>query len=179
MENTETRLRNLWERALAGSESAYREFLTASASLLRSYVQRQLTRLGRSQSEAEDIVQEALLAIHAKRHTHDPDIPIMAWAYAITRYKMIDFLRASTNSTQTLPLEEIEDMIGTDPTQVEAGMIVRKIVAALPERMRRPIELMKLQGLSVSETAAITGTSEAAVKVNVHRGMKAMARALG
>ena len=90
-ENTEARLRELWDRALAGNESAYREFLTALASLLRSYVQRQLTRVGRSQNEAEDIVQEALLAIHTKRHAYDPDVPIMAWAYAIARYKMIDF----------------------------------------------------------------------------------------
>lgn len=179
MDGTGARLRNLWDRARAGSEIAYCEFLTALASLLRSHVQRQLTRLGRSQSEAEDIVQEALLAIHTKRHAYDPDVPIMAWAYAIARYKMIDFLRASENSARALPLDEIEEAIGPDAMQVEVSLAVRGIFAALPERMRRPIELMKLQGLSVRETAAITGMSETTVKVNVHRGLKAMARAFG
>jgi RNA polymerase sigma-70 factor (ECF subfamily) len=34
---------------------------------------------------------------------------------------------------------------------------------------------MKLQGLSVTETARMTGMSESAVKVGVHRGLKALA----
>ncbi len=34
---------------------------------------------------------------------------------------------------------------------------------------------MKLEGLSVAETARLTGMSESAVKVGVHRGMKALA----
>ena len=34
---------------------------------------------------------------------------------------------------------------------------------------------MKLEGLSVAETARATGMSEAAVKVGVHRGLKALA----
>jgi RNA polymerase sigma-70 factor (ECF subfamily) len=34
---------------------------------------------------------------------------------------------------------------------------------------------MKLTGMSVAETARLTGTSESAVKVNVHRGLKALA----
>jgi RNA polymerase sigma-70 factor (ECF subfamily) len=34
---------------------------------------------------------------------------------------------------------------------------------------------MKLQGLSVVETAQITGMSASAVKVGVHRGLKALA----
>ena len=33
---------------------------------------------------------------------------------------------------------------------------------------------MKLEGLSVTETARITGLSESAVKVGVHRGLKAL-----
>jgi len=34
---------------------------------------------------------------------------------------------------------------------------------------------MKLEGLSVTETAKLTGLSESAVKVGVHRGLKALA----
>jgi RNA polymerase sigma-70 factor, ECF subfamily len=45
----------------------------------------------------------------------------------------------------------------------------------LPERQRLPIVHMKLEGLSVVETAELTGMSESAVKVGVHRGLKALA----
>lgn len=179
MHNIDVRLETLWEHARAGSESAYGAFLTALASLLRTYVRRQLLRYGRSESETEDIVQEALLAIHEKRHTHDRDIPIAAWAYAITRYKLIDFLRLSEKDARAVPLEDMEQAVGTDATQLDVRLSVRKILATLPEGMRRPIELMKLMGLSAKEAATLTGTSEAAVKVNVHRGLKAMARSFG
>ena len=37
---------------------------------------------------------------------------------------------------------------------------------------------MKLEGLSVTETARVTGLSESAVKVGVHRGLKALAARL-
>ncbi|WP_284735890.1 sigma factor-like helix-turn-helix DNA-binding protein, partial [Caballeronia sp. INML3] len=42
-------------------------------------------------------------------------------------------------------------------------------------KQRLPIVHVKLEGLSVTETARITGLSESAVKVGVHRGLKALA----
>jgi RNA polymerase sigma-70 factor (ECF subfamily) len=40
--------------------------------------------------------------------------------------------------------------------------------------MRRAIQSVKLDGLSVAEAASRCGMSESAVKVNVHRGLKAL-----
>ncbi len=45
----------------------------------------------------------------------------------------------------------------------------------LPDRHRLPIQHVKLDGLSVAETAQLTGMSESAVKVGIHRGMKTLA----
>lgn len=50
-----------------------------------------------------------------------------------------------------------------------------KLLDRLPARQRLPIVCMKIEGLSVVETARRTGLSEAAVKVAVHRGLKALA----
>jgi RNA polymerase sigma-70 factor (ECF subfamily) len=50
-----------------------------------------------------------------------------------------------------------------------------KLLEKLPDRQRLPIVHMKLEGLSVAEAARATGMSEAAVKVGVHRGLKALA----
>jgi DNA-directed RNA polymerase specialized sigma24 family protein len=38
---------------------------------------------------------------------------------------------------------------------------------------------VKLEGRSVAETAQLTGMSESAVKVGIHRGLKALAAKLG
>jgi RNA polymerase sigma-70 factor (ECF subfamily) len=43
-------------------------------------------------------------------------------------------------------------------------------------KARRAIERVKLQGMSVSETATRSGASQSAVKVSVHRGLKTLAR---
>jgi RNA polymerase sigma-70 factor (ECF subfamily) len=40
-----------------------------------------------------------------------------------------------------------------------------------------PILRTKIDGLSVREAAQVTGMSESAIKVGVHRGLKALARA--
>jgi RNA polymerase sigma-70 factor (ECF subfamily) len=44
--------------------------------------------------------------------------------------------------------------------------------------MRRAIRCVKLDGLSVEEAASRCGISASAVKVNVHRGLKALAAAI-
>lgn len=173
----EQQLKDLFERGLDGDQIAYRSFLRTIGGVLRKYVQRQLYRLKRSEVDAEDIVQEVLLAIHAKRHVYDRDVPITAWAHAIARYRMIDFLRSTGQAAQNLSLEEIDDLADAAGAQIDLAMSLKELLVALPERWRRPIELMKLRGFSAREAASMTNTSESSVKVNVHRGLKALARA--
>ena len=62
-----------------------------------------------------------------------------------------------------------------DTEAAEARRDLGKLLEQLPERQRLPIVHMKLEGLSVAETARLTGMSESAVKVGVHRGLRALA----
>ena len=122
-------------------------------------------------------MQEVLLAIHAKRHVYDRDIPVTAWAHAIARYRMIDFLRATGHAARNISLDEIDEPADVASGQIDLALSVRALIANLPERLRRPVELMKFKGFSARETAMMTNTSESSVKVNVHRGLRALARA--
>lgn len=176
MKNSEDGLRSLLLRSFDGDQAAYREFLSQLSGVLRTYIRRQLYRIGKADCDAEDLVQEALFAIHAKSHTYDRDMPVTAWAHAIARYKLIDFLRMTGNRGRDLSLDEIEETAGADGAAVDAAISVKKLVAALPNKMRLPIDLVRLEGLSVKEAAAVTGVSEVAIKVNIHRGVKAIAR---
>jgi RNA polymerase sigma-70 factor (ECF subfamily) len=45
----------------------------------------------------------------------------------------------------------------------------------LPKNMRCSIEAVKLDGQSIAEAAERCGISESGVKVNIHRGLKALA----
>ncbi len=63
----------------------------------------------------------------------------------------------------------------SDSEAAEARRDLGQLLRTLPDKQRLPIEYVKLEGLSVVETARLTGLSESAVKVGVHRGLKALA----
>jgi len=127
--------------------------------------------------EVEDLVQESLLAIHNQRHTYDPRLPLTAWVHAIAKYKLVDLLRRRAGRDRLNdPFDDELDVLAHNDSEAAAARLdLAKLLDRLPDRQRRPIVHMKLEGLSVVETARVTGMSESAVKVGVHRGLKALA----
>jgi RNA polymerase sigma-70 factor (ECF subfamily) len=173
----EARLHALVLAAQRGDEAAYRDFLTEVGALARGFLRRRLSRLP---DDVEDLVQETLLAVHNQRHTYDPAQPDTAWLPAIARYKLVDLLRRRARSDAlNESIDDVDEFLLVAETE-EGGAQrdVHKLLETLPDKQRLPITLMKLQGLSVVETAQRTGLSESAVKVGVHRGLKALAARL-
>lgn len=181
LQELENQLRPVFLAALAGDAAAYRLFLDTISMRLRGYLSQMLARAGRTEaSEAEDVLQETLLALHLSRHTYDAASPVTAWAHAIARYKLVDHLRRSGRHAGALPLEDEADGLAGPPEGVaaEARLDLARAMAALPERTRRLIEQVKLQGASVVEAANAAGMTETAAKVAIHRGLQAMAKFL-
>jgi RNA polymerase sigma-70 factor (ECF subfamily) len=172
--DVEERLKNLFLRGLEGDDKAYHAFLSELGKRLRAYLRNRLRGLP---DEVEDLVQETLIAVHNQRHTYDTALPLTAWVYAIAKFKLVDLLRR--RSRQELladPLDDALDILGdSDAEAMQARRDVAKLLDLLPDRQRLPIVYVKLEGRSVAETAGMTGMSEAAVKVGVHRGLKALA----
>jgi RNA polymerase sigma-70 factor (ECF subfamily) len=171
---SEERLRKLLIRGLAGDASAYHAFLQELSAHLRAFLRKRLARLP---DEVEDLVQESLLAVHNQRHTYDAGQPLTAWVHAIAKYKLVDLLRRrAKRELLTDPLdEELDFLSSSDSEAAEARRDLAKLLEQLPDRQRLPIVHMKLEGLSVAQAARVTGMSESAVKVGVHRGLKALA----
>lgn len=172
--SSENQFQTLLIQGLAGDATAYRDFLKALSGHLRAYFRR---RLFQQPDDVEDLVQETLLAIHNQRHTYRSDQPVTAWIHAIARYKFVDLLRArSTRENLNDPLDdEMLLFAESDIDAIEAKQDVHKLLVDLPDRQRLPIVHVKLEGLSVAETAKRTGMSESAIKVGIHRGLKALA----
>jgi RNA polymerase sigma-70 factor, ECF subfamily len=172
--SAETRLRTLLVGGLAGDAAAYRAFLGDLTRHLRGYLRKRIPQLS---SDVEDLVQEILLAVHNARHTYRTDEPLTAWVHAIARYKLMDFFRARARRESLHdPLDDHADLFAiSDDEPSNARRDIGKLLDHLPEKQRLPIVHVKLQGLSVAETAQLTGLSESAVKVGVHRGLKALA----
>ena len=157
-----------------GDTAAYHRFLKVLSAHLRAYFRK---RLFQRPDEVEDLVQETLLAVHNQRHTYRPEQPLTAWVHAIARYKLIDLLRArSSREALTDPLDdELEVFASSDTEAAEAKKDLNKLLAGLPDRQRLPIVHVKVEGLSVVEAAQLTGMSESAIKIGIHRGLKALA----
>src|ERR1700742_3207103 len=155
--------------ALGGDAVSYRRLLAALTSHLRAYY---LRRVGAA--TAEDLVQETLLAIHSRRATYDPGQPLTAWVHGIARYKLIDEFRRECRRA-SVPLEDAGVLFATDENEaLSARRDVEKLLHRLPEAKRWLVRAVKLEGASIAEVAAQTGLSETAVKVGVHRAVKAL-----
>jgi len=155
---------------LAGEAGPYRRLLDELSGLLRAYYRRRCP----PGVDAEDLVQETLIAVHTRRATYDPGQPFTAWAYAIARYKLIDALRRGRAHLRA-PAEEADALFV--PAGADAAMASRdleKVMADLPARTRELIRDVKITGLSTREAADKHGMSESAVKVAVHRGLKSL-----
>jgi RNA polymerase sigma-70 factor (ECF subfamily) len=181
LRSTELRLHALFLQGLEGDALAYRRFLQATATHLRAFLRR---RLSRWPDEVEDLVQESLLAIHNQRLSYDTGVPLTAWVYAIARYKLIDWLRRhARRDSLHEPLDDVHEgesalFSSADQSAGEARRDLARLLGTLPDKQRDAIIHTKLDGLSVRETAGQMRMSEAAVKVSVHRGLKTLAAIL-
>ncbi|MBY0566157.1 MAG: sigma-70 family RNA polymerase sigma factor [Hyphomonadaceae bacterium] len=172
----EAHLKALVLRGLAGDEAAHRAFLTEAAALLRAYFR---NRLRGAREDAEDLVQETLVALHTRRDSYDPNYPLTAWMYAIARYRLIDFLRRAKHRAHA-DIDGIE--IGEADPDYEASDARRDVATLLdqlPEKQRRAIQLVKLEEKSVREATLETGYTESDIKISIHRGLKTLMKLMG
>lgn len=178
LHDVEMRLREQFERALDGDAAAYHRFLDELAGHLRAFLRK---RIAQAPDEVEDVLQDTLLAIHNGRHTYRRGQPLTAWVYAIARYKAMDRYRGQARRPEVqMPLDDAAaDLLASvDDEAAHAQRDVLRLLDTLPDRHRLPIQYVKLEGLSVAEAAQRTGMSEPAVKVGIHRGLKALAKRL-
>ncbi len=174
LSDAEPRLKALMLAALDGDAAAYRALLAALTPHLRAYFAR---RVG--PADAEDLVQETLIAIHTRRASYDRSLPFTAWLHAVARYKAIDHFRRA-RLRRTLPLEAAESVLADEqPETITAKRDVERLLSALPQRKRELLRQVKLEGLSTAEAAERSGMSQSAVKVGVHRALKALSAMIG
>jgi RNA polymerase sigma-70 factor, ECF subfamily len=172
----EGELRGLMIAGLRGDARAYHSLLELLTGHLRAYYRRRFAAIGHGPTEAEDLLQEVLVAMHIRRHTYDEAQPFTPWLHAIARHKFLDYLRRTRPVFKDVPVESAEELTAqTDIAAVETGLDLERLMSRISFAARQAIRYVKLEGLSVSEAAARCGMSESAVKVAVHRGLKALA----
>ena len=163
--------------AQAGDRRAYEKLLVDSVGLIRAAARRQ----GVAYDQLDDVVQETLLTVHRVRHTYDPARSYDAWLSAIASRRAIDALRSSGRRDR----REIHDEFAVDshPDADDASAAtdsqqraqrLREAIAELPPGQREAVEQLGLHERSLGEAAELTGRNTGALKVNLHRALKAL-----
>ena len=162
-------------RARQGDDEAYRRLLGQVSLWLRAVVRRGLVTAGRGPADTEDVVQEALLAMHLKRDTWDETQPLEPWLRAIARYKLVDHLRRR-GFHDHLDIDDYAEQVAI-VVDTDAAVDSQALLAGLPERQRRIVEEISIEGRRAAEVAVRLDMSEGAVRVTLHRALKALAAA--
>jgi RNA polymerase sigma-70 factor (ECF subfamily) len=96
--------------------------------------------------------------------------------YAITRYKLIDFMRQRRGDTRRrvdLALEDWDEIV--ESPAYEANYSTREVdrhLAVLPVSQRKIVRAIAVEGASVRHVARGLATSEGAVRVTLHRAIR-------
>jgi RNA polymerase sigma-70 factor (ECF subfamily) len=172
--------RALLDRAVAGDHEAF-------ADIYRRYhqvVYRFGCAMTGSEPAAEDITQEAFVALFRELARYDPDrASFTTYLYGIVRNLSRERLR---RERRFLSLEVLgpgsEASYTADPTgpmeNAELASQVRRALRRLPARYRELIVLCDLHGLSYADTAVVVNISVAAVRSRLHRGRQILRRQL-
>lgn len=165
------------QAAQAGDAAAYRALLRDCVPVISAMVRAKGVR----GAALDDVVQDTLLTVHRARATYDPARPFLPWLRAIAQRRAIDALRHKGRRPQ-----EVHDPLayearaddgprpGDDLEHRERATILAAAVAHLPKKQREAIEHIALRELSLDETSTLTGRTKGALKVNFHRGLKAL-----
>lgn len=163
--------------AQAGDRRAYEKLLADSVALIRAAARRQ----GVPFDHIDDVVQETLMTVHRVRHTFDPSRSYDAWLTAIASRRAIDSMRSHgrRNSRELHDNYAVDNHPETDDAsaaseRAQRARRLRDAIAELPPGQRQAMEQMGLHERSLSEAAELTGRKTGALKVNLHRALKAL-----
>jgi len=186
MDVGESPLDRAMARFAAGEDAALAEVYDLGAPAVLTF----LLHLGGDRALAEDLTQETFLRIHRARGLYRLGAPVLPWAYTIARRLFIDSVRSRQHEAGSVAL----DVETTAPSHLGAAALpspedlladgelaqaVDEALAKLPEAQASTFRLLKGEGLSVAEVAAVMGTSKGAVKVRAHRAYLALRALLG
>lgn len=168
-------------RAQDGDNAAYARLLREILPFLRVLVRRRC----RDPDRCEDIVQDVLLTLHRVRHTYDPARPFTPWLAAICDRRSIDALRRRVRVAAREIADDRHYETFADPAankDVEAGDAAQALaimIAQLPPGQREALELVKVKEMSLLDASKVSGQSVGALKVSVHRAIKALRLRVG
>jgi RNA polymerase sigma-70 factor, ECF subfamily len=137
---------------------------------MRPKLHRYCARMVGSAIDGEDIVQDALMKVHAAAGSAGVLENPRAWLFRIAHNAALDFLRRRARDPLMVGEEDLDTIAAPETPDPEIAAICLRSFIRLPTLQRSAVLLKDVLGHSVEEAAAIIGTSNAAVKSALQRG---------
>ncbi len=150
-------------------------------------------RMTRNKADAEDLVQETYLRAYRSFSTFNDGTNLRAWLFRILTNTFINSYRAKQRRVQETELNDVEDLYlyrrisGVDVASRSAEDTlfdlftddeVKAALEALPDNFRLPVLLADVEEFSYKEIAEMLDIPIGTVMSRLHRGRKAMQKAL-
>lgn len=150
-------------------------------------------RMTRNAADAEDLVQETYLRAFRSWHQFEPGTNLKAWLFRIMTNHFISTYRARQSEPAVLSVDGDEgfDLYqrlrepGAGERSAESIVLdrlvdedVKRALSDLPEGFRMAVLLVDVEGFSYREAAGILGIPIGTVMSRLHRGRKALQKAL-
>lgn len=167
---------SLVEATRGGDRSAYGRLYDRHARMVHGIL---LARV--PPGEVDDLVQDVFLQALPRLGSLRDAARFGAWLAAIARNRANDYYRRSrptTELTETLPADQIEDRTASSAEMAQAAAILDAI-REVPQAYRETLILRLVEGMTGPEIAARTGLTPGSVRVNLHRGMQQLREKLG
>jgi RNA polymerase sigma-70 factor (ECF subfamily) len=152
-------------------------------------------RMTRNPADAEDLVQETYLKAYRAFNTFQEGTNLKAWLYKILTNTFINSYRSKKRRPEQTELDDVEDLYlyrrlggleaATAGRSAEEQVLehfteadVKTAVESLPEQFRMAVLLADVEGFSYKEIAEILDVPIGTVMSRLHRGRKALEKAL-
>ena len=149
-------------------------------------------RMTKSETDAEDLVQETMLKAYRFFDKFEEGTNCKAWLFKIMTNIFINNYRSKSKAPEALAIDDIDDgfLYGqlaqnygvNDPEKEFFSKIfdddIKNAIKDLPEDFRIVVVLSFLEGFAYQEIAEITGLQIGTVKSRLHRGRKLLQKSL-
>ncbi|MFM2076596.1 MAG: hypothetical protein RJA49_486 [Actinomycetota bacterium] len=150
-------------------------------------------RMTRNRADAEDLVQETYLRAYRGFHGFEEGTNLRAWLFRILTNTYINSYRSKQRRVQETELNDVEDLylyrhiadVGKASRSAEDTLFdlftddeVKAALESLPEAFRMPVLLADVEEFSYKEIAEMLDIPIGTVMSRLHRGRKAMQKAL-
>ena len=147
-----------------------RSFFAAAIDAVYPYVYR---RCGHDRATAEDLCQDTFVTAVRTLQAGKVEVLTVGWMMSVARSRFIDHCRRESRRERALHVIDSE-RDGAVEDDVVASTSVTELLAELPATQRLNVALHHLDGLSIPEVAAMTGSTTRAVESSLARARRAL-----